>query len=111
LIDLIVELLGLIIKPFDNQTESWNPVSTWNDLIIKSFDTIIVVYYESINRDLKIRWIYECRCDERLQTKTTEFTRLGYTGLVVELERLKIETRLIDEKFANTMGEYVTIII
>ena len=23
-IDLIVELLGLIIKPFDNQTESWN---------------------------------------------------------------------------------------
>ena len=39
LIDLIVELLGLIIKPFDNQTESWNPVS--NDLIIKSFDTII----------------------------------------------------------------------
>ena len=39
LIDLIVELLGLIIKSFDNQTESWNPVS--NDLIIKSFDTII----------------------------------------------------------------------
>ncbi len=39
LIELIVELLGLIIKPFDNQTESWNPVS--NDLIIKSFDTII----------------------------------------------------------------------
>ncbi len=39
LIDLIVDLLGLIIKPFDNQTQSWNPVS--NDLIIKSFDTII----------------------------------------------------------------------
>ena len=36
-----------------------------------------------------------------------EFTRLGYTGLVVELEHLKIETRLTDEKFANTMGEYV----
>ena len=42
LIDLIVELLVLIIKPFDNQTESWNPVS--NDLIIKSFDTIIVSF-------------------------------------------------------------------
>jgi hypothetical protein len=27
-----------------------------------------------------------------------------YTGLVVELEHLKIETRLIDEKFVNTMG-------
>jgi hypothetical protein len=38
-----------------------------------------------------------CRCDERLQTKTKEFTRLTYTGLVVELEHLKIETRLIVE--------------
>ena len=63
---------------------------------------------QSINRELKIRCIYECRCDERLQTKTKEFTRLVYTGLVVELEHLKIETRLIDEKFANSMGEYVT---
>ena len=53
------------------------------------------------------RCIYECRCDERLQTKTKEFTLLTYTGLVVELEHLKIETRLTDEKFANTMGEYV----
>jgi hypothetical protein len=68
----------------------------------------LVVYYESIKRELKIRCIYECRCDERLQTKTKEFTRLTYTGLVVELEHLKIETRLIDEKFANTMGDYVT---
>jgi hypothetical protein len=50
----------------------------------------------------------KCRCDTRLQTKTKEFTRLPYTGLVVELEHLKIETRLIDEKFANVMGEYVT---
>ncbi len=46
--------------------------------------------------------------DERLQTKTKEFTRLTHTGLVVELEHLEIETRLIDEKFANAMGEYVT---
>jgi hypothetical protein len=68
----------------------------------------IVVYYESIKQKLKIRCIYECRCDERLQTKTKECTRLVYTGLVVELEHLKIETRLIDEKFANAMGEYVT---
>ena len=48
------------------------------------------VYYESIKRELKIRPIYECRCDERLQTKTKEFTHLAYTGLVVELEHLKI---------------------
>jgi hypothetical protein len=68
----------------------------------------LVVYYESIKRDLKIKSIYECRCDERLQTKTREVTRLTYTGLAVELEHLKIETRLIDEKFANTMCDYVT---
>jgi hypothetical protein len=30
----------------------------------------------------------KCRCDERLQTKTKEFTRLPYTGLVLEPERL-----------------------
>ncbi len=66
------------------------------------------VYYESINRKLKIKCIYECRCYERVQTKTKEFTRLAYTGLVVELEHLKIETRLINEKFASAMGEYVT---
>jgi hypothetical protein len=47
------------------------------------------VYYESINRELKIRPIHECRCDERLQTKTMEFTLLTYTGLVVELEHPK----------------------
>jgi hypothetical protein len=34
--------------------------------------------------------MYECRCDERLQSKTKEFTCLIYTGLVVELEHLKI---------------------
>ena len=52
--------------------------------------------------------MYECRCDERLQTKTKEITCLSYTGLVVELEHLKIETRLIDEKSVNAMGEFVT---
>jgi hypothetical protein len=30
------------------------------------------------------------------------------TGLIEELEYLKIETRLIDEKFASVMGECVT---
>jgi hypothetical protein len=29
-----------------------------------------VVCYESIKRELNIKSIYECRCDERLQTKT-----------------------------------------
>ncbi len=49
----------------------------------------------------------ECRCDERLKTKDEESTRLAYTGLLGELEHLKIETRLIDEMFSSVMGEYV----
>jgi hypothetical protein len=91
---------------------------------------LLLDYYESIKRELNIRCIYECRCDERLQSKTKEFTCLTYTGLVVELEHLKIETRLINgrlyslgtcptisfqvaikhttQKFVNVMGEYVT---
>ena len=74
-------------------------------LIRNLVDKKQVVYYESIKRESKIRCIYWCRCDERLQTKTKDFTRLVYTGLVVELEHLKMKTRLIDEKFANAMGE------
>jgi hypothetical protein len=31
--------------------------------------------------------------------------RLAYTGLLVELEHLKIKTTLIDEMFASVMGE------
>ncbi len=34
-------------------------------------------------------------------------TRLAYTGLRGGLEHLKIETRLIDERFASVMGECV----
>jgi len=52
-----------------------------------------------------MKGIYECRCDERLQTRTKKFTILPYTGLVLELEHLKIETRLISKRFANAMGE------
>ena len=47
--------------------------------------SFVVVYYEWIKREPKIRGIYECRCDERLQTKTKKFTRLPYTGLVTVL--------------------------
>jgi hypothetical protein len=60
-----------------------------------------------MKRELKTRPIYECRCDERLKTKDEESTRLTYTGLVGELEHLKIETRLIDEMFVSVIGEYV----
>ncbi len=63
-----------------------------------------IYYYES-KREPKIRGMNKCRCDERLQTKTKEFTRLPYTGLVLKLEHLKIETRLIIMMFASGMGE------
>ncbi len=68
---------------------------------------LFVFYYEWIKRDLKIKSIYEYRCDEILKVKSEESTRLAYTGLIGELEHLKIKTRLIDEKFASAMGEYV----
>jgi hypothetical protein len=55
-----------------------------------------------MKRKIKIKPIYECRCDGRLQTK--RFTRLSHTGLVVELEHLKIKTRLTNEKFASVKG-------
>ncbi len=63
------------------------------------------VYYESTKRKLKTKYICGCRCYERLQTKTKEFTRLSYNELVLDLEHLKIETRLITEMFVNVMGE------
>ena len=56
-------------------------------------------------RELKTRPMYECRFDERLKTKSEKSTRLVYTGFLGELEHLKIETRLINERFANAMGE------
>jgi hypothetical protein len=68
---------------------------------------LFFVYYSSIKRELKTRPIYECRYDERLKTKTEESTRLTYTGLLVELEHLKIKTTLIDEMFPSVMGENV----
>ena len=62
-----------------------------------------VVYYESMKQKIKIKRIYECRCNGRLQTK--RFTLLTHTGSVVELEHLKIKTRLTNEKFASVKGE------
>jgi hypothetical protein len=54
------------------------------------------VYYESIKREPKIRGIKKCRCDERLQTKTKEFTRLPYTNLCF------CQSRFRDSMHTNT---------
>jgi hypothetical protein len=72
---------------------------------IRKVGTNFFIYYESTNRKLKTKYICGCRCYERLQTKTNEFTSFSYTELVLELEHLKIETRLITEMFSNVMGE------
>ena len=66
-------------------------------------DVTSVVYYESMKRKVKIKPIYECRCNGRLQTK--RFTRHTHTESVVELEHLKIKTRLTNEKFESVKGE------
>ena len=58
-----------------------------------------------MKRELNVRFIYECRCDERLKDKSEGSIRRTYTGLCEGLEHLKIETRLIDERFASVMGE------
>ncbi len=78
-------------------------------MYVRCLDRLLLffVYYESIKRELKTKPIYECWCDERLKTRVEESTRLTCIQLVGELEHLKTETRLIDEKFASEMGECV----
>ena len=49
---------------------------------------MIVVYYESINREFKRRHIYECRCGERLKLNLRD---------------------LLDERFVSVMGECVIV--
>ena len=61
------------------------------------------VYYSSTTRKLNKRLICECRCCERLKAKDEGSTRLPYTGWWGGLEHLKIETRLINERFASVM--------
>ena len=72
-------------------------------------DQILFVYCQVIKRELKIRPVYECRYDERPKGKCEGSTRLTDTGFNFSggLEHLKIETRLIDERFASVMGECV----
>ena len=60
-----------------------------------------VVYYEEIKWELNRRRIYECRCGERINVKVEGSTRLPYTRLCGGLEHLKIETRLLDERFVS----------
>jgi hypothetical protein len=95
----ILPTLDLIIE--EKTTRRW-----WKrPFIFTQCGTSLFIYYESTNRKIKTKYICGCRCYERLQSKTKEFTCLSYTELVLELEHLKIETRLITEMFPNVMDE------
>jgi hypothetical protein len=79
-----------------------------NRFVIVIYETLfrlVVVHYETMKRNLNRRLTNECRWDERLKGKDKGSTRLVYTGLIGGLEHLKIETRLIDERFPSVMGE------
>ena len=51
----------------------------------------IFVDYETTKRERKVKPISECRYDERLKIKDEESTCLSDTGLIGELEHLKIK--------------------
>ena len=59
------------------------------------FSTIFIFFLMNQERTRKLktrRPMYECRYDERLKTKVEKSTRLTYTGLLGEVEHLKIKT-------------------
>jgi hypothetical protein len=51
--------------------------------------------------------VYEYRCDEGLEDKDEGSTRFLYAGFRGGLGHLKIESKLIDERFPSVMGECV----
>ena len=55
-------------------------------LIDEKFESVmvefVIVYYESIKRELKTRPIYVCRCDERLKPTAEKSTRLAFMYII-----------------------------
>jgi hypothetical protein len=72
----------------------------------------LTVYYESIKGEIKIKPIYECRCDESLKTKVQESTRLTYTGLGINQKnkkKIKVETTKTNiHSLLNILKAYYT---
>ncbi len=50
------------------------------ETIKRESGVLCVVYYESRNREVKIRLMNEGRCDKRLKARIEESTCLTYTG-------------------------------
>ncbi len=72
----------ILTNSLRNLRRSNNSSHKWYSVRRVIVVVISVVYYESIKRELKIKSIYECRCDERLQTKTRKL-RASHTLLAV----------------------------
>ena len=79
-----------------------------------STSAYIVVYYESIKRELKIRSIYECRCDERLQTckiadpRGLSVTPWGFTTHTYKTLSLAMLTTFIPNSNSNQPCFYLS---
>ena len=59
----------------EERDRGWVPTRSSDSQKLKNFfleKSVLVVYYESIKRELKTKLIYECRCDERLKTRVEE---------------------------------------
>ena len=97
----MLDYQDLLFPPLDYHESVIHAKTSRKGLIL----IILSTYYESLKRELKTKTIYGCRCDERLKTKGEGSTSLISTVFHGELEHLKIETRLIDERFASVMGE------
>ena len=71
---------------------------------------IFVVYYESIKRELKIRCIYECRCDERLQPKIkTVFFIIIYYESTKRIKTKYISECLCYERLQTKTKEFTSL--
>ena len=111
IVTLMTETLPNInpIEPLRLSKQSSRMKRNWTDFSVNSpvkklSSRLVFKDYYSIKRKLNTRLIHECRCDERLKSKVEGSTLLGYTGLIRGLEHLKIETRLIDERFVLIMN-------
>jgi hypothetical protein len=64
---------------------------------------IIIIMNESIKREPKIRGIYECRCDERLQTKSERLQAFCFFHVFFKTGSLPFEKNGLDQThlFAN----------
>ncbi len=60
---------------------------------------------------LNKRHTNDCWCEKRLKVKVKGSTHLTYNRLCGGLEHLKIETRLIDDRFTRVMGECVIVTV